>query len=272
MGGPCAAPVTAWTILAVGPGLETTPRGGTHTLRSSLASTNPACRHGRANGSAGRPTRSDAGRQDLQSTATPSAPQICSIRTSPRRPIRSTRTPSATLSTVSSLTAQRRGTGSSPGSSTTSLGRPRTIVVHGAISARWSRGMATSRDRTTTGRRPTSGSSHHHTSARAGGEVTRPLQQTGTTPGHPSRRLRPGVVVVGGVGGVDLRRALSGEERGQRVVDQRGIRRARLRRPGLLEQVLVHSRADPQPGHTTTTPLIGHPGDGSTRGDHRSSG
>lgn len=41
--------------------------------------------------------------------------------------------------------------GSSSGCSTTSLGRPRMVVVHGATSARRSRGMATSRDSTTTG-------------------------------------------------------------------------------------------------------------------------
>ena len=48
----------------------------------------------------------------------------------------------------------------------TSLARPRMVVVHGATRARRSRGMAASRERTTTGRRPTSGSSDHHTSPR----------------------------------------------------------------------------------------------------------
>ena len=43
----------------------------------------------------------------------------------------------------SRLTAVRLGTGSSGGSRTTSLARPRTIVVHGATRARRSRGIAT---------------------------------------------------------------------------------------------------------------------------------
>jgi hypothetical protein len=107
-----------------------------------------------------------------QSTATSKAAQISRMRTSPSRPIRSTRTATATLSTESRLTAERLGTGSSPGSSSTSLGNPRTVVVHGATSARLKRGMAASRERTTTGRRPMSANSHHHTSPRAGRLVT----------------------------------------------------------------------------------------------------
>jgi len=54
------------------------------------------------------------------------------------------------------LEAERVGTGSSPGSRTTSLARPRIVVVQGATNARRSRGIAASRDRTTTGRRPIS--------------------------------------------------------------------------------------------------------------------
>jgi hypothetical protein len=107
-----------------------------------------------------------------QWTATSKAAQISRMRTSPSRPIRSTRTATATLSTESRLTAERLGTGSSPGSSSTSLGNPRTVVVHGATSARLKRGMAASRERTTTGRRPMSANSHHHTSPRAGRLVT----------------------------------------------------------------------------------------------------
>ena len=56
------------------------------------------------------------------------------------------------------------GTGSSPGSRTTSPGRPRIVEVPGATTARRNRAMAASRDRTTTGRRPMPGNSHHHTS------------------------------------------------------------------------------------------------------------
>ena len=100
------------------------------------------------------------------STATDSAWQTSRMRSSLRRPRRSTRTPMDTLATESRLTALTRGTGSTSGSSSTSLGSPRIVVVHGAMRVRPSRGMATSRLRTTTGRRPTSGSSHHHSSPR----------------------------------------------------------------------------------------------------------
>ena len=124
--------------------------------------------------------------QRWQSTATARATQTCSIRRSLRRPSRSTRTPVDTLSTESRLTADRRGTGSSPGSSTTSLGRSRMIVVHGPISVRRSRGIAASRERTTTGRRPMSGSSHHQSSPRAGTGVTTSQLRHGTKRGLPT--------------------------------------------------------------------------------------
>lgn len=114
-------------------------------------------------------------RQSEQSTATASAAQISVIRLPASRPRRSASTATDTLSTESRLTAQSRGIGSSVGSRTTSLARPRMVVVQGATKARRSRGIAASRDRTTTGRRPASGSSHHHTSPRAG-SITRQQQ------------------------------------------------------------------------------------------------
>ncbi len=77
--------------------------------------------------------------------------------------------------------------GSSVGSRTTSLGSPRIVVVQGAITARRSLGIATSRESTTTGRREISGSSHHHTSPRAGSSLTTTRRPSGTTPGHPTR-------------------------------------------------------------------------------------
>lgn len=129
-------------------------------------------------------------RQCWQSTATPRAAQTCSIRRSLRRPSRSTRTPVDTLSTESRLMADRRGIGSSPGSSTTSLGRSRMVVVHGPISVRRNRGIAASRERTTTGRRPMSESSHHQTSPRAGTGVTMQQLRHGTTRGLPTHPLR----------------------------------------------------------------------------------
>lgn len=127
-----------------------------------------------------------------QSTATSSAAQSCRMRWSLRRPRRSASAATATLSTESRFATHCRGTGSSPGSSATSLARSRIVVVHGAMSARRRRGIAASRERTTTGRRPISGSSHHHTSPRAG-RLTNGRPLPGTMPGHPIRRVRQGV-------------------------------------------------------------------------------
>ena len=125
-----------------------------------------------------------------QSTATSSAWQISRIRTPPSAPIRSISTAVETDSIESRFTAQRRPIGSSPGSRMTSLGKPRMVVVHGAMSARRSRGMAASRDRTTTGRRPISGGSHHHNSPRAGVALTWPKPHFGTKRGRPTHLCR----------------------------------------------------------------------------------
>ncbi len=95
-----------------------------------------------------------------------------------------------TLSTESRFTAERSGTGSPSGSSTTSLAIPRMVVVHGATSARRCRGITASRDKTTTGRRPISAISHHQTSPRAGRAVTMPRPHFGTKPGRPTRPAR----------------------------------------------------------------------------------
>jgi hypothetical protein len=130
------------------------------------------------------------GTQASQAKAISRALQICCIRASLSRPSRSTSVASDTLSTESRLTADVRGIGSSPGSSSTSLGIPRIVVVHGPISVRLSLGMAASRDSTTTGRRPTSGSSHHQTSPRAGNPVTTPRRPPGTRRGLPTRHPR----------------------------------------------------------------------------------
>ena len=92
-----------------------------------------------------------------------------------------------TLSTESRFTVDLLGMGSSVGSRTTSLGSPRIVVVQGAMTARRSLGIATSRESTTTGRREISGSSHHHTSPRAGSSLTTTRRPSGTTPGHPTR-------------------------------------------------------------------------------------
>lgn len=125
-----------------------------------------------------------------QSTATSSAWQISRIRTPLSAPIRSTSTAVDTDSIESRFTAQRGPIGSSPGSRTTSLAKPRIVVVHGAMSARRSRGMAASRDRITTGRRPISGGSHHHNSPRTGKALTSPKPHFGTKRGRPSHLRR----------------------------------------------------------------------------------
>lgn len=99
------------------------------------------------------------------------AAQICRIRSSLSRPRRSTSETCDARRTESKLTAETSVTGSSPGSSTTSLGRPRMVVVHGAITASASRPSAASRNSTTTGLRPMSGVSHHQTSPQRGRSV-----------------------------------------------------------------------------------------------------
>lgn len=125
-----------------------------------------------------------------QSTATDMASQTSRSLSSLSRPRRSTRTATETLSMASRFTALGLGTGSTPGSSVTSLGSPRIVVVHGATSVRPRRGMAASRLSTTTGRRPMSGSSHHQTYPRRGEPFTMPGLRLGTMPGRPTRRAR----------------------------------------------------------------------------------
>jgi hypothetical protein len=101
------------------------------------------------------------------------------------------RTPTETLSIESRFTADRSGTGSSPGSSTTSLASPRIVVVQGATSTRRSLGIAASLESTTTGRRPMLGGSHHQTSDRAGSPLKRSRRLLGTRPSRPTHLPRP---------------------------------------------------------------------------------
>lgn len=170
-----------------------------------------------------------------QSTATARAAQISRILTSATRPSRSTRIAIETLSTESRLIADRSGIGSSPGSRRTSLGRPLMVVVQGAMSARRCRGMTASRDSTTTGRRPISGISHHHTSPRAGRFVTRLSQRDGTRPGLPTRLARRG----------DARRTLSSWRLLRPCDDGPGAQRAphRLAQSLASQMSSAHSRA-----------------------------
>lgn len=130
----------------------------------------------------------------LQSTATAKAVQTSCMRPSPNLPRRMVSVPTETLSTESRLTADRRGMGSSPGLRSTSLASPRIVVVHGAIRTRRSLGIAASRDRTTTGRRLISDSSHHHTSPLAGKSFTTRLPPHERTRGRPIRPLHRGDV------------------------------------------------------------------------------
>jgi hypothetical protein len=109
------------------------------------------------------------------------------MRVSLSRPTLSTSIETATLSTESRFTTHRRLIGSSLGSSTTSLGSPLIVVVHGAIKARRSRAMAASRERTTTGRRGISGNSPHQTSARQGGTFTIHQWRSETQRDFPNR-------------------------------------------------------------------------------------
>jgi hypothetical protein len=106
-----------------------------------------------------------------------------------KRSRRSVRTATDTLSIESRLTQERRGTGSSVGANRTSLESPRIVLVHGATKVRRRRGIAASRDRITTGRRPIASSSHHQISPRAGSGLTTPRLPHETTRGHPIHRL-----------------------------------------------------------------------------------
>lgn len=182
-------PVSRW---------PTGPRAGRYALCSRRNSTAGRGAHSssltterrRRSPHASGPTGANCPFQSAQSTATASASQICRIRPSASRPRRSTSAATETVSTESRLAAERRGIGSESGSRTTSLGSPRSVVVHGATSARRSRGIAASRDSTTTGRRPTSANAHHHTSPRAGRPFTRRPPRAATKPDHPNRRHR----------------------------------------------------------------------------------
>lgn len=175
-----------------------------------------------------------------QSTALASAEQTWCIRSPLRRPRRSVNVPTDTLSTESRLTAERRGTGSSPTSSTTSLGSPRMTVVHGAIKARRRRGIATSRDRTTTGRREISGSSHHQTSPLEGCPFTTMPPPCGRSPDHPTHRPHQS----------DTRRRPHRQRRSDRHDGGRaalqGLHRAAWRR-STLNEAAGHPRAAPHP-------------------------
>lgn len=91
------------------------------------------------------------------------------------------------------------------------------VVVQGATRARRWRGITASRDSTTTGLRPVSAVSHHHTSPRAGRSVTRPPPPAGRRPGPPLVRFVEGMRVVRGVAGVYLGCAMASQQRDEAV-------------------------------------------------------
>ena len=166
------------------------------------------------------------------------------IRSSLSLPIRSTSTATDTLSTESRFTAQSRGIGSSAGSRTTSLGIPRIVVVHGATRQRRNRGMAASRDSTTTGRRPISGRSDHQTSPRLGNWIMSRRRPHGTRSGRPTRRAHR----------ADARRRPSSLRRPRLAC----FGRTRSQAPCLLEELAVDRCADPNPRHGISMPWACH--------------
>ena len=111
-------------------------------------------------------------------------------------------------------------------------------------------GIAASRDRTTTGRRPICGNSHHQISPRSGVGISSPQQPRGTTRDRPIVGLVDRHIVVGAVGIVDLRGAMSQQQRSQRLIDDGGIGLAGQGRPRRGQQVLVDRRAHPHSAHT----------------------
>ena len=133
--------------------------------------------------------------------------------------------PTETLSTESRLTTEVRGMGSSPGSSSTSLGIPRMVVVQGPISVGEARNFRRETE-------PRPGGVHspslHHRPPRAEAVTTR-RRPCGTRRGFHCRPRRA-------VHGRRLRRrrrshpAMAGEESTERLIDECRIRVRRVRR------------------------------------------
>lgn len=145
------------------------------------------------------------------------------MRVSANWPIRSMSTATNTLSTESRLTAERQGTGSSPGSRTTSLARPRTVVVQGQPR----RGPAeVSRRRGTARRRGAARSRRTRTTTLLLALAASSCRSRGSS---KRRQITPfvcfvkRVLVIGGIGGVDLGRAVAIEQRFEGLIDERGV-------------------------------------------------
>jgi len=207
--------------------------------------------------------------QEVQATATSSAAQSWIILSSLSRPRRFTKTAAGTLSTESRFTADRWGMASTPGSRSTSLGSPRTVVVHGATIARRSRGIAASHESTTTGRRPISGSSHHQTSSRAGSGVTTSPRRCGMTRDRPTRPGRSAGAVVRGVGGIDLDGAVASKQGHQCLIEQRCVCQLGAQITCARQQVCIDSRAHPCSCHAPIIAIGRRRKPGSTPGGQK---
>ena len=168
--------------------------------------------------------RQSAEHGQSQATATASAAQTSRIRSSLRRPRRATRRLTATLSSESRSIAERRGTGSSPGSSATSLGSPRVAVVQGPDDiARRRRPIAASPKRAPRPAVSRSRAAHTTRSLRA---AAAPASLTQLDRGSERLEIAPFVsfikrtLVVCAIGGIDLRGAVGSKQRSERSVEQ----------------------------------------------------
>ena len=165
-------------------------------------------------------------------------------------------TATETLSTESRLTPDRRGTGSSAGSSTTSLARPRIVVVQGAMSVRFSAG---SRHRVralrqVAGRSPAARTTislperAEGSSSRCGGRLSERREVS------PRIGLLERVLVISGVRGVDLRGTVMSEEGCQRLIEECGVRQRGACLPGARQEILIYRCADSRPSHARIMP------------------
>lgn len=111
----------------------------------------------------------------------------------------------------------------------------RMVVVHGATNTRRSRGIAASRESTTTGRRPISGGSHHHTSPRRGRSVIarRRFGRFEVAPlvGLVERMGR----IRSRIFGIDLCGSMLRKKGCQRLIDEFGITRSGPRATSVVE-------------------------------------
>jgi hypothetical protein len=198
-----------------------------------------------------------------QSTATASAAQISLMRPSASRPRRSTSTATDTLSTESRLTAERLGMGSSRGSRSTSLARPRIVVGEGMTSALRAAGslrrvIGPQLDVYRLRARPT------RVRLRRARTTSLPRVQAALSRsrGNPPKRgeiaplipLVERVIVIGRVACIDRRGAVPPRQRLKGFIDERGVTGAGAESPSAVEQLLIHSRAQACASHAMSMP------------------